>query len=158
MIILFYFENLKVVPRQYDDLTLLLGSEANILDYNGTLDRYDELMNRLDIIIASLHNPCYTCGTAAENTNAYIGAMKHPKVAIIGHPDDGRIPVDYELLVKEAKKHHVVLEVNNSSLSPNSFRPNARENAMNYLSLCKEQGVPIIYGSDAHICYDLSGI
>lgn len=153
---IFYFENLKVVPRQYGDLTLLLGAEANILDTDGTLDLYDELLNRLDIIIASLHNPCYQKGTATENTNAYLGAMKNPKVAIIGHPDDGRIPVDYEVLVREAKKHHVALEVNNSSLSPNSFRPNARENAMTYLSLCKEQGVPIIYGSDAHVCYDVA--
>lgn len=152
----FYFENLKVVPRQYDDLTLLLGAEANILDTDGTLDLYDDLLNRLDIIIASLHNPCYQNGTAIENSNAYLGAMKNPKVAIIGHPDDGRIPVDYEVLVREAKKHHVALEVNNSSLSPNSFRSNARENAMTYLSLCKEQGVPIIYGSDAHICYDVA--
>lgn len=153
---IFYFENLKVVPRQYGDLTLLLGAEANILDTNGTLDLYDELLGRLDIIIASLHNPCYQKGTASENTNAYLGAMKNPKVAIIGHPDDDRIPVDYEVLVCEAKKHHVALEVNNSSLSPNSFRPNARENVMTYLSLCKEQGVPIIYGSDAHVCYDVA--
>ena len=153
---IFYFENLKVVPRQYGDLTLLLGAEANILDTDGTLDLYDELLNRLDIIIASLHNPCYQKGTATENTNAYLGAMKNPKVAIIGHPDDGRIPVDYEVLVREAKKHHVAIEVNNSSLSPNSFRPNARENVMTYLSLCKEEGVPIIYGSDAHVCYDVA--
>ena len=153
---IFYFENLKVVPRQYGDLTLLLGAEANILDTDGTLDLYDELLDRLDIIIASLHNPCYQKGTATDNTNAYLGAMKNPKVAIIGHPDDGRIPVDYEVLVREAKKHHVALEVNNSSLSPNSFRPNARENVMTYLSLCKEEGVPIIYGSDAHVCYDVA--
>lgn len=153
---IFYFENLKVVPRQYGDLTLLLGAEANILDTDGTLDLYDELLDRLDIIIASLHNPCYQKGTATDNTNAYLGAMKNPKVAIIGHPDDGRIPVDYEVLVREARKHHVALEVNNSSLSPNSFRPNARENVMTYLSLCKEEGVPIIYGSDAHVCYDVA--
>ena len=153
---IFYFENLKVVPRQYGDLTLLLGAEANILDTDGTLDLYDELLDRLDIIIASLHNPCYQKGTATDNTNAYLGAMKNPKVAIIGHPDDGRIPVDYEVLVREAKKHHVAIEVNNSSLSPNSFRPNARENVMTYLSLCKEEGVPIIYGSDAHVCYDVA--
>lgn len=153
---LFYFENLKVVPRKHGDLTLLLGAEANILDTDGNLDLNDELMNRLDIIIASLHNPCYTCGTALENANAYVNAMKHPKVSIIGHPDDGRLPVDYEILVREAKKHHVALEVNNSSLSKNSFRPNAKENAMTYVSLCKEYGVPIIYGSDAHICYDVA--
>lgn len=153
---IFYFENLKVVPRQYDDLTLLLGTEVNILDKEGKLDLYDDLLERLDVVIASLHNPCYQAGSREDNTAAYLGAMKNPNVAIIGHPDDGRIPVDYEVLVRAAKEHHVVLELNNSSLSPNSFRCNARENAMVYLSLCKEQGVPIIFGSDAHICYDVA--
>lgn len=153
---LFYFENLKVVPRQYDDLTLLLGTEVNILDKEGNLDLYDDLLKRMDIVIASLHNPCYQVGSMEDNTAAYLSAMKNPNVAIIGHPDDGRIPVDYEVLVRTAKEYHVVLELNNSSLSPNSFRFNARENAMVYLSLCKEQGVPIIFGSDAHICYDIA--
>lgn len=153
---LFYFENLKVVPRQYDDLTLLLGAEVNILDKEGNLDLYDDLLERLDVVIASLHNPCYKAGSIEDNTAAYLGAMKNPNVAIIGHPDDGRIPVDYEVLVRAAKEHHVVLELNNSSLSPNSFRFNSRENAMVYLSLCKEHGVPIILGSDAHICYDVA--
>ena len=153
---LFYFENLKVVPRQYGDLTLLLGAEVNILDKEGHLDLYDGLLERLDIVIASLHNPCYQVGDIKDNTAAYLGAMKNPNVAIIGHPDDGRIPVDYEVLVKAAKEHHVVLELNNSSLSPNSFRPNARENAMVYLSLCKEHRVPIIFGSDAHVCFDVA--
>jgi len=152
---LFYFENLKVVPRKYDNLTLLLGAEANITDYNGSIDLYDELAERLDIVIASLHNPCYQAGTITQNTNAYLGAMKHPSVRIIGHPDDGRLPVDYETLVAAAKEHHVALEVNNSSLSPNSFRENSRENAIKYLSLCKEMNVPIILGSDAHVQYDV---
>ncbi|MBR3770699.1 MAG: phosphatase [Clostridium sp.] len=153
---IFYFENLKVVPRQYGDLTLLLGAEANILDKQGNLDLYDELLAKLDIVIASLHNPCYHVGSIEDNTAAYLGAMKNPNVAIIGHPDDGRIPVDYEALVSAAKEHHVVLELNNSSLSPNSFRSNAKENALIYLSLCKEYGVPIIFGSDAHVCYDVA--
>lgn len=152
---IFYFENLRVVPRTYGDLTLLLGTEANITDTNGTLDLPDDLLSRLDIVIASLHNPCYKKGTALENTNAYIGAMKNPNVRIIGHPDDGRIPVDYERLVNEAKKYHVVLEVNNSSLSPNSFRPNTRENVSTYLTLCKELKVPVMINSDAHVCYDV---
>lgn len=152
---LFYFENLKVVPRQYGDLTLLLGTEANILDYDGNLDLYDDLLDRLDIVIASLHNPCYQAGTPAQNTKAYIGAMKNPNVRIIGHPDDGRIPVDYETLVAAAKEHHVVLEINNSSHTPNSFRPNAHENALKYVTLCKEYNVPVILGSDAHVQYDV---
>ncbi|MCI7207484.1 MAG: phosphatase, partial [Clostridium sp.] len=36
-----------------------------------------------------------------------------------------------------------------------SFRPNARENYKELLTLCKEHNVRIILGSDAHICYQV---
>ena len=35
---LYYFQNLKVVPRQMENLRLLFGVELNILDENGTVD------------------------------------------------------------------------------------------------------------------------
>ncbi|SFR94189.1 phosphatase [Anaeromicropila populeti] len=152
----FYFENLRIIPRKYDSFTLLLGAEANIIDYNGTIDIYDDLARRLDIVIASLHQPCFKAGTVEENTRAYLNAMKNPNINIIGHPDDSRIPVDYEKLVQGAKASHVLLEVNNSSIAPTSFRSNSRENIKTYLTLCKELSVPIMLGSDAHICYDIA--
>ena len=34
----FYFHNLKVVPREMYGIQLLLGSEVNILDSQGTVD------------------------------------------------------------------------------------------------------------------------
>ena len=81
--------------------------------------------------------------------------MDKEKVKIIGHPDDGRYPLDYEAIVKKAKEKNILLEVNNSSLSPNTFRKGARENIKTYLELCKKYGVRIIMGTDAHICYDI---
>ena len=52
-----------------------------------------------------------------ENTNAYLKVMENPYVNIIGHPEDGYIPVDFEDTGGAAqRKHHVLLEVNNSSL------------------------------------------
>ena len=57
--------------------------------------------------------------------------------------------------VEEAKKHGIALELNNSSLKPGSFRENAYENALIYLKLCKEYGVPVSLGTDSHVCYDI---
>lgn len=151
----FYFHNYRVFKNKDFGIELLLGSELNILDFHGTVDLDEKTLSSLDLCIASLHLPCFNKGTINDNTNAYIGAMKNPYVHIIGHPDDGRIPVDYERLVKAAKEYHIALEVNNSSLNPLSFRPNARENDLTYLSLCKEYQVPICMGSDAHICQDV---
>lgn len=150
-----YFMNLKVIPRQYDQLKVLFGAEVNILDYQGNIDLSDEVTSGLDYLIASLHTPCIEPGNEAENTNALIGAMKHPKVSIIGHPDDQRYPINHKALVEAAKEYHVLLEMNNSSLSPNSFRANAKENDLILLNYCKQYHVPVIAGSDAHIASDV---
>ena len=81
--------------------------------------------------------------------------MKNPYVSIIGHPDDGRFPVDYEAVVKMAKETGTLLEVNNSSLRPDGFRENTRENTLKLLNLCKEHGVYITTGSDSHVDVEL---
>ncbi|ROR28140.1 putative hydrolase [Mobilisporobacter senegalensis] len=152
----FYFHNLKVVTRMRHGVELLLGVELNVIDYEGNVDLDDETLRGLDIAIASLHVPCIKPGSMDENTNALIGAMKNPHVKIIGHPDDSKYPLDYERLVKAAKEHHVLLELNNNSLNPNGFRLNAKENDIKMLNLCKEYGVPITLGSDAHVAEDIA--
>ena len=151
----FYFNNLKVVPREFNGMRLLLGAELNILDYDGNVDLSDRTLSELDVCVASIHPPCFTSGTQKENTRAYLKAMEIPKVAIIGHPDDGRFPIDYEELVLGAKANHVLLELNQGSLGPKSFRKNSRENAITMLEYCKKYQVPVIMDSDAHITFDI---
>lgn len=152
----FYFHNLKVVNRMRHGVELLLGVELNVIDYEGHVDLNEETLLGLDIAIASLHMPCIKPGTIDENTNALIGAMKNPFVKIIGHPDDSKYPIDYVRLVKAAKEHHVLLELNNNSLNPTGFRLNARDNDIKMLELCKEYNVPITLGSDAHVAEDIA--
>ena len=150
-----YFQNLRVVRRNRKGMKLLLGAELNILDYEGNLDMHEGTWKGLDIVIASLHMPCIKPVTKEQNTNALIGAMKNPYVTIIGHPDDARYPVDYEQLVLAAKEHHVLLELNNSSLNPLGFRQNARDNDILMLKLCERYQVPIVMGSDSHVADDV---
>lgn len=147
---LYYFQNLRVIPREYQGITVLRGAEANIIDFSGTLDLNTSEFDFIDYFIASAHVPCLRRGTVDENTRALIEAMKNPRVSIIGHPDDGRCPLDYETLVKAAKEHNVLLEVNNSSLNPAGFRQNARQNIISMLKLCMEYEVKVIVNSDAH--------
>ena len=153
---LYFFNNLKVVPDEIDGVRVLKGMEANIIDYDGNIDvEVDKYISGLDYVIASLHTVCLEPGTKEENTRATLNAMDHKLVKIIGHPDDGRYELDYEAVVKKAKEKNILLELNNSSLNSGSFRPNARENYIELLSLCKEHKVRIILGSDAHICYQV---
>lgn len=151
----YYFDNYRVLRDKDRGIHMLYGSELNIIDYNGTVDLPEDVLKTLDLCIASLHLQCCPAGTIEENTNAYIGAMKNPFVHIIGHPDDGRYPIDYERLVKAAKEHGIALELNNSSLSPKSYRKGSYENALTYLKLCKEYSVPVTLGSDAHCADDI---
>ena len=145
-----YFHNLKVVPRTMCGIELMLGAELNILDYDGHIDLDTRVLKQLDLKIASLHSVCIQPGTRKENTQAVLGAIHNPLVDIIGHPDDGRYEVDYEALVQGAKEYGKILEVNNHSIVPNSFRQNARENDVKMLKFCMKYQVPVVMDSDAH--------
>ncbi len=146
----FYFVNFGAVEKNRFGVELLLGSEVNIMDSEGTVDLNDNILKKLDVVIASLHLPCIDPGTKEENTRAYLNVMKNPYVNIIGHPDDSNFLVDFEALVLGAKEHNVLLELNNSSLNPNNYRRNTKENDIEMLQLCKKYNVPIVVGSDAH--------
>lgn len=145
-----YFWNFKTIDRKIYGIELLMGCETNILDYNGTISMSKKGLNCLDICLASIHDLCYTVGSRAENTRAYCKAMENPYVDIIGHPDDGRIPVDYEELVRCARDTGKLLELNDSSLNPLGSRKNGYENMKIMLPLCERYGVSVSLGSDAH--------
>ncbi|MBK1813373.1 phosphatase [Clostridium sp. YIM B02505] len=145
-----YFGNLSVVPREMYGIELMLGSEINILDYNGALSLEERYIDKLDVRIAGIHRHCYEHGTIDQNTSAILGAIKHPKIDIISHPDDGECPLNYEVIVRMAKEYNTLLELNNNSINPRNQRKNARENSIYMLNLCKKYEVPIIVSSDAH--------
>lgn len=150
-----YFNNFKHLPRELYGVKMMFGCELNIIDYEGNVDLPDRILHRQDYCVASLHTGCCAPGTMEQNTQAYIKAMEKPNVRIIGHPDDGVYPIDYEALVRAAKAHRVLLEVNNNSLHPRCVRTGARENYQIMLALCKELEVPIILDSDAHCEVDV---
>ena len=59
-------------------------------------------------------------------------------------------------LVKKAKETGTLLEVNNSSLRPEGFRENTKENCLEMVKECKAQGVMIVLGSDSHVDADIA--
>ncbi len=144
------FANLLVLDREIEGVRLLRSVELNICGLDGSLGVPEEKLRFTDYCIASMHSAVLESGTAAENTDACIKVMHNPKVRILGHPDDSRFPLDYKRLVAAARKTGTLLEVNNSSLRPTSYRVGARENLVEMLTLCKEQGVFVSVGSDAH--------
>ena len=146
-----YFRNMKVVRREWDNLTVLRGVELNILNEHGDVDLSDEVLNELDYAVASLHAPILPKYGISYCTSAAIGAMSNPHVFILGHPDDDFTPLDYEAVTIAAKHYHVALEVNNSSLAPNSFRKGAVGNYYKMLRLANNLDVQVVVSLFCHM-------
>lgn len=150
-----YFMNLKVLPKVIDGIEVLTGVELNILDSDGSVDLKKSLLKRLDVVIASLHPPCFIPASLEKNTSAVINTMHNPLVKVIGHLGDPRYPIDYKKVVAAAKETNTAIEINNASLNPISARFGGQDLIRQLLELCKEWEVPVIIGSDAHFHMDL---
>ena len=154
-----YFLNFKVIDREIYGVKVLMGAELNVMDFDGTVDLPPKLLNNLDMAVASQHIWCMPQGGDADaNTQAMVRAMDTcPKICILGHPDDGRYPLDYPALVRSAGERDVLLEVNNTSLSPTCSRVNSTANVKEMLAVCRREGVPVVVGSDAHFVSAVGG-
>jgi putative hydrolase len=73
---IFYFGDMKVIPDYINNVRVLKGTEANIIDFEGHLDIDVDRLERLELVIASLHDVCMPKGSSKDNTRALIGAMK----------------------------------------------------------------------------------
>ncbi len=144
-----YFSNFMDAPRVLYGVEMLYGSEVNVLA-EGKLSLDQRHLDYLDYAIAGIHGHCYQNEGAVKNTDNVLRCMENPKVRFISHPDSDRYPMDYPALVAGAKAFNVALEVNNSSLRYPEYRPNCVANYHTMVTLCIEQGVPLVVNSDAH--------
>lgn len=146
---IFYFGNIKTIPRELYGVKILRGCEANIIDYEGHIDLPEKIQENLDYIIASLHDVCINPGTVEENTKVLINAMNNKRIDILGHLGNPAFPIDKEAVIKKAKATDTIIEINNGSLI--GSRVGSKENCIEIAKLCKENGVKIILGTDSHI-------
>lgn len=145
-----YFRSQSLAPSLRMGIHMLYGAEVNILDFAGSLDLPEDIMKNLDYCLAGMHLPCIKPGSLEENTAAYIHAIENPFIRIIAHPDDVKYPVDYRRLAEAAMDCHVLLEINNSSLSPDGYRGDVKENDRTILELCRKYRYPVLLSSDSH--------
>jgi putative hydrolase len=143
-----FFNTYRVLPNEFNDVRILKGCEVNIIANSGAVDLPEELLKKMDIIIASFHTNCKEKDTIEKNTQAYVNAMGNPYVDIIGHPDDiNNYPYDPEILAKAAVENDVALEVNSSS---NLARPGSEKLCIEMLKAAKKYGTKLSIGSDSH--------
>ena len=150
---IYHILNQRVYPDEIEGVEILKGVEANIVDYDGNLDISNNELDKLDLVIASLHTVCIVPGDEEENTRALINAMKNKYVDIIAHPGNPEFPINKEELVLKAKEHNTLIEINNSSLG--TSRIGSLDNCIEIARLCKKHNVNVIVGSDSHIAFDV---
>lgn len=149
-----YFYNLREMPPYCRGVRLIHGIEANIMDNKGNWDVEERMLPNLELIIASLHNVPFPIRTQEYCTAAIIGAMEHKEANIVGHPDTGRMPVDPIAIVRAARRHHKIIEINNHSMDSQMEKAAASYRVI--LAECKKLDIPVIISSDAHVPDNIS--
>ncbi len=131
-------------------LKLLQGSEVEILA-DGSLDFPDEVLQKLDIVIASLHSSLRQ--PREKVTQRLVNAIQNPHVDIIGHPTGRILPdregadLDMDAVFQAAANNSVSLEINANPARLDLDDVYARRAA--------EMQIPICINTDAHSESDL---
>jgi DNA polymerase (family 10) len=107
-------DDVESVRRRVQDITILHGAEVDILP-DGSLDFPDSVLARLDVVLASLHEPA---GQPPDVLlERYLLAMRHPRVHVITHPANRLVgrhegyALDFEALFDAAVQTGTVLEI-----------------------------------------------
>lgn len=151
----YFFAVCATVPNQLDGVKLLKGVEADVTDFEGTLDVPLRIMERLDWTIASMHRPVLTPGTKAENTRAWLDVVQNPWVDVLGHCGNPAYPFDHEPVVKACSEHGTLIEIN--AHSP-VHRAGSQEICAHIANLCAEHGVSVVVSSDAHAAWQVGNV
>ncbi|MBQ3553061.1 MAG: phosphatase [Clostridia bacterium] len=147
-----YFENLKAIPRKVNSIYFLRGAEANLISYDGTVDIPQEILAKLDWVIASIHVPFLEPGSIKDHTDTYINALKNPMIDALGHSGTPSFPYDIDSVLETAKKLDKVIELNNHSFIA---RKANIENCKKIARRCAELGVNVVLTTDAHSAFEI---
>jgi len=131
-------------------IEILMGAEVDILK-DGRLDYPDGILEKLDIVIASVHSGFNM--NEADMTKRIIKAMENPFVHIIGHPT-GRLlsrrdpyPVNIDAIIEAAAELNKAFEINAYPDRLDFNDVNSRKS--------KYRGVMLAINTDAHSTADL---
>ena len=136
-----------MLPEELFGVRLYHGVEANIVDFDGSIDIGVKFLARTDFAVASMHDLVIAPGTPADNTSALVAAINNPRIDMLGHLDDSKMPSDLEAVVLETKRLDKLVEINNNSLT---VRRNSRPRIVRLAELCMKHGVRAAVSSDAH--------
>jgi HisJ family histidinol phosphate phosphatase len=160
-----YLIEIKRVRNIFPDIMILSGIEAKAIDTEGNLDIKDDFVNKVDIVIASIHrlpkgrNEYFGPSEFTEKERILHywlavtkGMIKNSQADIIGHPtislDRSGIALDLDYkkeLAIMARECGKIIEVNIKYKTPD------RE----FICCLAQEGVLLSCGSDSHSVEEL---
>ena len=152
-----YFVNMGRIPRNIHGVNLLMGCEANVVDFKGKIDLKTDIVEALDIVLVGLHKltPYPANRSLAENTNALVGAMTSNKIHIVSHPYRLFFPVDIIEIVTVSSGQGMAWELNLSILRLFSNNKKLLDQVNLMIGVAEKTGVKIVVSSDAHIATEI---
>ena len=143
-------EQIRDLNERTPGLNILAGSEVDILK-DGQLDFSDQVLSKLDIVIASVHSNFEM--NESDMTKRLIRAIENPFVDILGHPT-GRLLMrrpgyvfNPSAVIDAAIANGVALEINAS--------PNRLDLEPDIVKDARERGAMISINTDAHATENL---
>jgi putative hydrolase len=145
-------EQLDVIDglrEKFAPMRILTGIEVDILD-DGSLDQEPELLQRLDVVVASVHSKLSM--DSAAMTLRMVNAVRNPDADVLGHCT-GRLVAgnrgirpeskfDAEAVFTACRDHGTAVEINS--------RPERRDPPSRLLNLALEIGCVFSIDTDAH--------
>jgi putative hydrolase len=143
-------QQLDIVAALNRDLApfrILTGIEVDILE-DGALDQDDDILERLDVVVASVHSKLRM--EKREMTKRMVTAIANPHTDVLGHCT-GRYVVgrgrpqsefDAELVFRACERFDTAVEINS--------RPERLDPPNDLLALAVETGCRFAIDSDAH--------
>lgn len=153
---------IEILKKEYNDIKIIMGLEANIISYDGDIDVDDEILDIIDILLVGFHFGARPISIKDAynmfglnyigkfnnkvhervrylNTKALINAINRYDIFLITHPGD-KVSIDTRELAKVASRENTALEINSS----HGFL------STEYIKIALEEKAKFIISSDAH--------
>jgi len=155
--------DIDAARKEFPGMEILLGVEANIVNYSGNLDVSKEEQKLFDFIIAGYHfayfgeQPLHgmitsasgwldekgiiktTKGRIQKNTEVVIAALENNDIKFLTHPGD-KMRIDIEAVSRVCERRGIMLELNRHHAHLNTEE----------IKIASKYNVKFILGSDAH--------
>ena len=147
-----YFENMVRLPKEIEGVLFLKSCEANILNTEGDIDISFDIQEKLDFVMAGIHNRTSypRNNNPRENTSAIINAIHKNKIKVISHPVRPEFPVIIGEVVEACAKNHVAMEINLDTLKVNQANNEFLSATKELLKETVKHNGVLIISSDAH--------